>query len=57
MPRAVGGTQIRVGIQWRSDDNYLRNFCAAVVDSLLNLDHFPKASEASLGVVETDVVV
>ena len=29
-----------VGIQWRADDNYVRRFCAAVVDLLLNFDLF-----------------
>ena len=29
-----------VGIQWHADDNYARKFYAAVVDLVLNLDHF-----------------
>ena len=29
-----------VGIQWRADDIYARRFCAAVLDLLLNFDHF-----------------
>ena len=30
----------RVEIQWRAYDNYVRKFCAAVVDLLLNFENF-----------------
>ena len=29
-----------IEIQWRADEIYVRKFCAAVVDSLINLDNF-----------------
>ena len=30
----------RIGIQWCADEIYVRKFCAAVVDLLINLDNF-----------------
>ena len=33
-------SQPRIGIQWRADEIYVRKFCAAVVDLLINLDNF-----------------
>ena len=40
-------SESRVGIQRRADDNYVRKFCVAVVDLLLNFDHFWKFGHVS----------
>ena len=36
----VSEFQFWVGIQWHTDDNYVRKNWAAVVDLELNFDHF-----------------